>query len=39
MLRTIEPSCLPHVEDRYLNLDIGSEGGNDVRIVGKNAAR
>lgn len=30
----MELSLLPCVEDRYLNLGISSEGGNDVRIVG-----
>lgn len=32
--RIMELSLLPCVEDRYLNLGISSEGGNDVRIVG-----
>jgi hypothetical protein len=26
---------LPYVEDRCLNLDIGSEGGNDVCVAGR----
>lgn len=39
ILRTIESSCLPQVGDRFLNLDIGSEGGNDVRMVGTDASQ
>lgn len=33
--RAMQPNLLPYVDDRYLDLDIGSEGGNDVHVAAR----